>query len=93
MIAVSSSGRSFRALAAYLVAGRSGEERDRVAWSIGRNLPTDDPELAARFMRATASQNDRVEKPVYHIALSFDPNDPVDRAAMERVANRVLERL
>lgn len=93
MIAVSSSGRSFRALAAYLATGRTGEERDRVAWSAGRNLPTDDPELAATFMRATAAQNDRVEKPVYHIALSFDPTDPIDRATMERVADRVLERL
>jgi hypothetical protein len=93
VIAVSSSGRSFRALATYLAAGRTGEERDRVAWSAGRNLPTDDPELAAKFMRATAAQSDRVEKPVYHIALSFDPNDAVDRTAMERVADRVLERL
>lgn len=93
MIAVSSSGRSFRALATYLAAGRSGEERDRVAWSAGRNLPTDDPELAAKFMRATAAQSDRVEKPVYHIALSFDPSDAVDRATLERVADRVLERL
>jgi hypothetical protein len=93
MIAVSSSGRSFRALATYLAAGQSGEERDRVAWSAGRNLPTDDPELAATFMRATAAQSDRVEKPVYHVALSFDPNDRVDRATMERVADRVLDRL
>lgn len=93
MIAVSSSGRSFRALATYLAAGQTGEERDRVAWSAGRNLPTDDPEVAATFMRATAAQSDRVEKPVYHIALSFDPNDRVDRATMERVADRVLDRL
>lgn len=93
MIAVSSSGRSFRALATYLATGRSGEEHDRVAWSAGRNLPTDDPELAATFMRATAAQSDRVVKPVYHIALSFDPGDQVDRAMMERIADRVLQRL
>ena len=93
MIAVSSSGKSFRALAAYLARGRSGDEPDRVAWSTSRNLPTADPELAAVFMRATAGQSDRVEKPVYHIALSFDPGDQVDRATMERVAGRVLDRL
>lgn len=93
MIAVSSSGRSFRALAAYLVAGRSGTEQERVAWAAGRNLPTDDPELAGRFMRATADRSTRVEKPVYHLAISFDPGDPVDRATMERVADRVLGRL
>jgi Relaxase/Mobilisation nuclease domain len=93
MIAVSSSGKTFRALAAYLANGRTGEEQDRVAWAAGRNLPTSDPELAATFMQATAARSDRIQKPVYHVALSFDPNDPVDRANMERVADRVLERL
>lgn len=93
MIAVSSSGKSFRALAAYLANGRSGQEQGRVAWIASRNLPTGDPELAATFMRATAAQSDRVEKPVYHVALSFDPDDAVHRAAMERVADRVLDRL
>jgi hypothetical protein len=93
MIAVSSSGKSFKALARYLANGRSGEEQDRVAWTVSRNLPTDDPELAATFMRATAAQSDRVEKPVYHLVLSFDPGDTVDRALMEQVAGRVLGRL
>ena len=93
VIAVSSSGKSFRALAAYLAAGRTGEERDRVAWSTARNLPTNDPELAARFMRATAAQSAKVEKPVYHVVLSFDPTDVPDRATMERVADKVLDRL
>ena len=93
MIAVSSSSRSFESLGSYLVAGRSGLEEDRVAWSASRNLPTNDPELAAKIMRATAAQNVRVDKPVYHLALSFDPRDPVDRAMMERVADRVLAAL
>ena len=93
MIAVSSSGKSFQALARYLATGRDGDNPERVAWSAGRNLPTDDPELAATFMRATAARSDRVEKPVYHIAISFDPSDSVDRATMERVADRVLDRL
>ncbi len=92
-IAVSSSGRTFGAIAKYLALGRSGQEPERVAWSGARNLPSNDPELAARFMRATAEQNPRVQKPVYHVAISFDPTDPVNRATMERVADRVLERL
>ena len=92
-IAVSSSGRTFGAIAKYLALGRSGDEAERVGWSTSRNLPTNDPQLAARFMRATAEQNVRVEKPVYHFAISFDPNDPVDRATLERVADRVLDRL
>lgn len=93
MIAVTSSGRSFRALAMYLRRGRSGEEWDRVAWTSARNLPTDDPELAATFMRATAEQNTRVTLPVYHLAISFDTRDVVARAQMEQVADAVLQRL
>ena len=93
MIGMSSSSRSFEALGTYLVAGRSGLERDRVAWSTSRNLPTADPELGAKIMRATAAQNVRVDKPVYHLVLSFDPKDAIDRATMERVADRVLAAL
>jgi hypothetical protein len=93
MIAVASRGTSFRWYADYLANGRSGGEQDRVAWSNGRNLPTDDPTLAATFMSATAAQSTRVQKPVYHIAVSFAPEDAVDRLMMERVADRILERL
>jgi hypothetical protein len=93
MIAVSSSGKSFRGLAAYLATGRDRESPERMAWSTSRNLPTNEPELAATFMRATATRSDRIEKPVYHVVLSFDPHDRVDRAAMERVADRILDRL
>jgi hypothetical protein len=93
MIAVSSSGTGFRALATYLVHGRTGLEEGRIAWTSARNLPTADPQIAATLMRATAAQNVRVEQPVYHVALAFDPHDAVDRAAMERVADRVLARL
>jgi hypothetical protein len=93
MIAMSSSARNFGALAQYLAKGRSGDEPERVAWSASRNLPTDDPELAGKIMRATAAQNVRVKQPVYHLALSFDPGDQVDRIAMERVADRVIAAL
>lgn len=93
MIGVSSSNKSFRVLARYLAEERNAEEQRRVAWATSRNLPTDDPEVAARIMRAAAAQNVRVKDPVYHLALSFDPGDNVDRAAMERVADRVLEAL
>lgn len=90
---MSSSARSFGALAQYLARGRSGDEPERVAWSASRNLPTDDPEIAGKIMRATAAHNVRVKQPVYHLALSFDPADQVDRVAMERVADRVIAAL
>ena len=93
MIGMSSSASGFDALARYLARGRSGGEPERVAWSASRNLPTDDPELAGKIMRATAAQNVRVKQPVYHLALSFDPSDQVDRPAMERIADRVIAAL
>jgi hypothetical protein len=93
MTAATSSGKSFRALAVYLVRGRSGRENDRVAWIESRNLGTDDPEVAAALMRATAAQSVRVEQPVYHLSISFDARDPVTREQMRQVADRVLDEL
>jgi hypothetical protein len=44
-------------------------------------------------MRATAAQNRLVATPVYHIVLSAAPEDAIDRAMLERIADRVLDRL
>lgn len=93
MIATTSSGRRFASLARYLVHGRAGSATERVAWTASRNLGTDDPTLAASLMQATAAQSVRVESPVYHLTISFDRADPVDRALMERVADRLLQDL
>jgi hypothetical protein len=93
MIGVSKQGKSFRALIAYVLKKKDGIEQDPVAWTASRNLPTDDPKLAVSFMNATALQTPRVQEPAYHIALSFAPEDPVDRAMMERVADHLLARL
>ncbi len=90
MIATSSSGRRFAALARYLLHGRSGEESQRVAWTAGRNLGTDDPELAALMMQGTADRHARVRSPVYHLTISFDRDDPVTPEKMQAVADRVL---
>ncbi|HWW86869.1 MAG TPA: relaxase/mobilization nuclease domain-containing protein [Vicinamibacterales bacterium] len=94
MIAKTSSGKSFGGLMHYLEEGRSGRERDRVDWTASRNLfGTDDPALAGQVMEATADQSLRVQKPVYHVSLSFDPTDMVNRERMELVADRLLDRL
>ena len=89
MIASVSSGRRFAALARYLAFTREGEPT-RAAWIVGRNLPDDDPLLAAKVMQASAAANSRVHDPVYHVAIAFDPADPVTRRDMERAAARVL---
>ena len=90
MIATTSSGRRFAALARYLLHGRSGVETERVAWTAGRNLGLDDPELAAAIMQATANANPQVEVPVYHLTINFDPADAVTPEQMQAVADRVL---
>jgi hypothetical protein len=93
VIAKTSSGKRFGPLATYLVSGRSGTETDRVAWTAGRNLGTDDPELAAPLMQATARQSALVQVPVYHLTVSFDHHDRVSPEQMQRVADRVLHDL
>jgi len=78
----------------YLEVGRSGREYDRVDWIASRNLcDIDDPEIAGRLMEATADQSLRIQKPVYHVSIAFDPNDTVSRPRMELVADRVLDNL
>lgn len=86
-------GKGFVGLARYLETGESGEERGRVAWTDSRNLPTKDPQAAARLMGATARESARTQRPVYHLSISFDPGDPIDRPRMRRVADAVLRRL
>jgi hypothetical protein len=90
VIATTSSGRRFAALARYLMYGRSREELERVAWTAGRNLDTDDPDIAAALMQATANANLQVEAPVYHLTINFDAADPVTPERMQAVADRVL---
>jgi hypothetical protein len=87
-------GTGFRGLAAYLERGPREElQPERVDWIESRNLPTRDPEAAARLMAATARDSERCRKPVYHLSISFDPGDPVDRQTMRRVADRTLRDL
>lgn len=47
-------GKGFLPLTRYLVHGEVGEHRDRAIWVESRNLPTEDPETAARLMFAHA---------------------------------------
>jgi hypothetical protein len=90
VIATTSSGRRFGVLATYLMRGRDGNDPDRVAWIAGRNLGTDDPTLAAALMQATADGNVRVDVPVYHLTINFDPADPVTPERMQQIAEQVL---
>ena len=93
MIAASSSGQNFGALGAYLV-GDDG----RVGWAETRNMMegmdggTIDPEAVAAEMRDEASASG-VAKPVYHIAIAFDPDDDPTEAEVRAAADRTLRDL
>lgn len=96
MIGIAKRGTGFKALAAYLVHGHRYEvtpPEHRVSWIEARNLPTADPQAAARIMHVTARDSVRTELPVYHLIVSFDAGDPVTRDVMRRVADRTLRDL
>lgn len=93
MIAKAMRGRGFAGLARYLEAGKDGAGSGRISWSEARNLPSNVPREVAVMMRATAAQSLRVHRPVYHLALSWDPDDLVDRRTIIGAADRVLRSL
>lgn len=88
MVGKVTSGASFSGLAAYLTG-----DRERVAWTEARWMIGTDPKEIAREMEAAAGQSSRVEKPVYHISLSFDPADAPTREQMREAAGEVLKDL
>lgn len=93
MIANVVRGRGFAGLTRYLESDKEGREQSRIAWSETRNLPSDHPRDAALMMHATAAANFGVKRPVYHLSLSWDPTDRVDRERIVAVADRVLREL
>lgn len=82
-------GRGFQGLVSYLLRGGL-KERDgagRVAWTATRNLLVDDPETAPKLMRLTAARSVRVQRPVYHLVISWHENERPTADAMRAVAD------
>ena len=88
---------AFKSSALYLAGRTRGQSPDRVDWMEARNLETEDPQAAAAVMDATAAQNVRCKKPVYHFVLSFDPKDArrgkVPPDVMREIAAEAVDRL
>lgn len=93
MIGSAGTGGDFRGLEGYLLHGRDEEGGNRVGWTSVRNLGFPDPRLAALQMEATAAQNYRVQKPVYHLSLNAPPLEHFSREEWEEMADRVLKDL
>lgn len=83
----------FLALARYLVRGKPGAQADpkRVAWVNSHNLPTTDPELAARYMQATAQLSARTKSAAYHLMIAWRDRERPTPDIMQAVATAALE--
>ncbi|MBU2531957.1 MAG: relaxase/mobilization nuclease domain-containing protein [Alphaproteobacteria bacterium] len=83
----------FLALARYLFNGRERPPNpDRVAWTMFRNLATDDPELAAHYMAATAElSSSRCKSACLHTIIAWREDERPTPEIMQEIAVRTLE--
>ena len=90
MIGNVTSGASFQGLGGYLA-----KEQARVSFTDAYHLLSDgsDAMAVAREMDDIAAGKDRCKKPVYHLSLSWHPEDDPTHAEMRAAAARVLRRL
>ena len=85
-------GKDFGGAARYLIHGSHGAKPNphRVLWTQTRHLMTDDPMSAAKIMTATAALSARVERPVYHLIVSWASTERPARNAIEQVIATTL---
>lgn len=81
----------FAALAAYLIYGDTRPTPpSRVAWTMARNLPTDDPMLAAGIMSATAELSRRCTNACYHAIIAWAEYERPSPEIMQEIAIKTL---
>lgn len=81
----------FAALARYLVHGRQRPTNpNRVAWILNQNLGTDDSELAAGFMQATAALSKRTRNAAYHLMIAWHERERPTPEMMQGIALKTL---
>lgn len=84
-------GASFKGLIRYLYEGRKGEENPhRVIWSETRNLGSSKPMVVANIMRATTELSRGTKKPVYHLPISWPPEEQPTREVQMQVAEQLI---
>lgn len=85
-------GRGFRGSFQYLMHGKrdAGRDPDRLAWMETRNLFVDNPDRIPSMMRATAAQSRTCQKPVYHMIISWRPDEAPSDLTMREVADQAL---
>jgi len=85
-------GRGFRGSFQYLMHGKrdADSDVDRLAWMETRNLFVKDMDKIPSMMRATAAQSKKCQKPVYHMIISWRPDEAVSDVTMREVADQAL---
>lgn len=100
-------GHSFKGAGRYFLHDKKAETKDRVVWTHTHNVPTEDPELAMKWMAHTAMNRNRLkqeagvpntgrkgnEKPVYHFSLAWQPEQEPQQKHMMELAFDALELL
>ena len=82
----------FHALARYLINGREQPPNpNRVAWIMAHNLGTEDPELAANLMTATAELSKRCKNACYHAMIAWRTEEQPGPGIMQEIAKKTLE--
>jgi len=95
MIAQAHSASCFKSLARYLESPKSHRpDLCRVAWIENRNLVcTGSLQDIAWEMTVVARASERVQKPVYHVSVSWAPEDDPEPPQMISVADEILRNL
>lgn len=76
-------GRSFKGLIRYLHHGRANDPKPhRVIWSEGRNIATTDDKVIPAIMIATAELSSGVKKSVYHLPISWPPEEKLAKSCV-----------
>ncbi|WP_374834473.1 relaxase/mobilization nuclease domain-containing protein [Paenochrobactrum pullorum] len=84
-------GRSFKGLIRYLHHGRTNDPKPhRVIWSEGRNIATTNDKVLPAIMIATAELSSGVKKPVYHLPISWPPEEKLPKQVQLQVADQLL---
>ena len=87
MIAKTGTGGGFRGLANYM------ENENKMKFKETRNLTGDHKDHYIRMMEESASLSSRVEKPVWHLTLSYAETDNPSKKMMLEDADQVLEKM
>lgn len=104
---VAARGSSFKGAGLYYLHDKSARTSERVDWTLTRNVPTNDPEKALKWMAYAAMTAEQIKeahggsrvgrkakgKPVYSYSLSWHKDDNPSREEMQKAAFDTLERL